>query len=61
VHITFSLTTRFASEHPQWTMVEHYMVGIATSLLFCSILVHELAHSFVALAKGTPVRSITAY
>lgn len=60
--ITFSLTARFASEHPQWTLVEHYAVGIATSLLFfSSILVHELAHSFVALAKGIPVRSITLF
>jgi Zn-dependent protease/predicted transcriptional regulator len=62
VLITFSLTARFASEHPQWTLAEHYMVGIATSLLFfASILVHELAHSFVALAKGIPVRSITLF
>ena len=60
--ITFSLTTRFASEHPHWTPVEHYAVGIATSLLFfASILIHELAHSFVALAKGIPVRAITLF
>jgi Zn-dependent protease/CBS domain-containing protein len=62
VLITVSLTARFASEHPQWTLVEHYGVGIATSLLFFgSILLHELAHSFVALAKGIPVRSITLF
>ncbi|TKB76723.1 MAG: site-2 protease family protein [Nitrospira sp.] len=60
--ITFSLTTRFASEHPHWTTVEHYAVGIVTSLLFfASILIHELAHSFVALAKGLPVRAITLF
>jgi Zn-dependent protease len=60
--ITFSLTSRFALEHPQWTMVEHYAVGILTSLLFFgSILLHELAHSFVALAKHIPVRSITLF
>jgi len=60
--ITFSLTTRFASEHPHWTTVEHYAVAIATSLLFfASILLHELAHSFVALAKGIPVRAITLF
>jgi Zn-dependent protease/CBS domain-containing protein len=60
--ITFSLTGRFASEHPRWTQAEHYAVGILTSLLFfSSILLHELAHSFVALAKGIPVRSITLF
>jgi Zn-dependent protease/CBS domain-containing protein len=60
--ITVSLTTRFASEHPHWTTVEHYAVGVATSLLFfASILIHELAHSFVALAKGIPVRAITLF
>ncbi len=60
--ITFSLTTRFASEHPHWTEVEHYAVGVVTSLLFfASILIHELAHSFVALARGIPVRAITLF
>jgi Zn-dependent protease len=60
--ITFSLTARFAAEHPHWTLFEHYGVGVATSLLFFgSILLHELAHSFVALAKGIPVRSITLF
>lgn len=60
--ITFSLTTRFASEHPHWTTAEHYTVAIATSLLFFgSIFLHELAHSFVALAKGIHVRSITLF
>ena len=57
-----SITTRFASEHPHWTTVEHYAVGIVTSLLFfVSILLHELAHSFVAVAKGSPVRSVTLF
>lgn len=60
--ITFSLTGRFVSEHPRWTQAEHYTVGILTSLLFfSSIFLHELAHSFVALAKGIPVRSITLF
>jgi len=60
--ITFSLTTRFSAEHPGWTPAEHYAVGIATSLLFfASIVLHELAHSFVALAKGIPVRTITLF
>ncbi len=62
VLITVTLTARFSSEHPHWTPAEHYAVGIATSLLFfASILFHELAHSFVALAKGIPVRAITLF
>ena len=62
VLITFSLTARFASEHPHWTTVEHYTVAMATSLLFfASILMHELAHSFVAIAKGIPVRAVTLF
>lgn len=60
--ITVSLTARFSAEHPQWTVAEHYGVGVATSLLFfASIFLHELAHSFVALAKRIPVRSITLF
>lgn len=60
--ITFSLTARFSEQHPQWTLLEHYGIGIVTSLLFfASIVVHELAHSFVALAKHIPVRSITLF
>ncbi|MDI3466940.1 MAG: hypothetical protein OJF50_005761 [Nitrospira sp.] len=59
---TVSLTRQFASEYPQWTPSEYYAVGIATSLLFfASILVHELAHSFIALVKGIPVRSVILF
>lgn len=60
--VTVSLTRQLASAYPQWTPDEHYAVGIATSLLFfVSILVHELAHSVIALAKGIPVRSVTLF
>jgi Zn-dependent protease len=62
VLITFSLTARFSAQHPEWSPLEHYSVGLATSLLFfASIILHELAHSFVALAKKIPVRSITLF
>lgn len=60
--ITFSLVARFAGQHPRWTLAEHYVMAFLTSLLFfVSILLHELAHSFVALAKGIPVRAITLF
>src|SRR6266403_1308615 len=49
VLITMSLAMQFTQEHPQWTSVEHWSVGVATSLLFfASVLFHELSHSVVA-------------
>ena len=49
VLITMSLAMQFTQEHPQWTSVQHWSVGIATSLLFfASVLFHELSHSVVA-------------
>ena len=34
VLITMSLAMQFTQEHPQWSTVQHWAVGIATSLLF---------------------------
>jgi Zn-dependent protease/CBS domain-containing protein len=40
----------------------YWIVGIiAALLLFASVLIHELAHSLVAKAKGIPVHSITLF
>jgi len=42
--------------------VEYWVLGAATTLLlFVSVLIHELAHSFVALARGLKARSITLF
>lgn len=60
--ITLSLTTQFTHLHPEWTLIEHLTVGIATSLLFfLSVLLHELGHSIVALKYNIPVKSITLF
>jgi Zn-dependent protease len=52
----------FPSLHPDWGPGLNIAVGIAASLLFfVSILLHELAHSVVAKARGLPVRRITLF
>ena len=62
VLITTQLATQFAQQHPQWTPVQHWAVGVATSLLFfASVLFHELSHSMVARAYKIRVISITLF
>src|SRR3984893_7931941 len=62
VLITMSLAMQFTQEHPQWTTLQHWSVGIATSLLFfASVLFHELSHSVVARFYKIRVISITLF
>src|SRR5246127_2888873 len=62
VLITMSLAMQFTQEHPQWTSVQHWSVGVATSLLFfASGLFHELAHSVIARMYKIRVISITLF
>lgn len=52
----------FPQSYPGWTQLAYWTTGvIASILLFVSVLLHELAHSFVAQARGLPVRSITLF
>ncbi len=52
----------FPQSYLGWTQLAYWITGvIASILLFVSVLLHELAHSFVAQARGLPVRSITLF
>jgi Zn-dependent protease len=63
VLLTWSLaTTFFQSYFPAWSPTSYWIVAaVSTVLLFVSVLVHELAHSFVAQSEGIPVRDITLF
>lgn len=52
----------FPAEVPFLGTLQYWLLGaITTLLLFVSVLIHELAHSFVARARGLNARSITLF
>jgi Zn-dependent protease/CBS domain-containing protein len=66
--IIFSLLTWslgvyvFPDWQPGLSQVEYWVLGgLAAILLFASVLIHELAHSFMARARGLDARSITLF
>ncbi|MEO7019074.1 MAG: site-2 protease family protein [Ktedonobacteraceae bacterium] len=63
VLLTFALASGyFPAAYPGHTNVTYVVLGlISTILLFVSVLLHELAHSFVARARGLPVHSIVLF
>ena len=62
VLVAWNLSVAFAGAHPDWSgWLSTGIALIAAILFFVSVLVHELAHSLVAKARGLPVRSITLF
>jgi Zn-dependent protease len=60
--ITYIIAMQFTQEHPRWSLTQHWIVGILTSLLFfASVLFHELSHSAVAQHYKIRVVSITLF
>ncbi len=63
VFLTWSLATGwFPQLYPGWSTATYWLVSaVAALLLFVSVLLHELAHSLVARARGLPVKNITLF
>src|SRR2546428_8093622 len=63
VLLTVSLATGwFPQLYPGWSTATYWVTSfIASLLLFVSVLLHELAHSFGASRRGLPVKSITLF
>src|SRR5215475_13646871 len=63
VLLTFSLAVSwFPATVPRQSTLIYWVLGfIAALLLFVSVLLHELAHSLVARARGLPVKNIVLF
>jgi Zn-dependent protease/predicted transcriptional regulator len=60
--LSSSLFTLFAGKHPEWTNLVSLLTAMVTTLVFfASIILHELGHSLVAIARGIRVQSITLF
>lgn len=60
--VTWNLATVFGQAHTGWnTLLQWGLAIVAALLFFASVLAHEMAHSLVAQAQGTPVRNITLF
>ena len=61
--VSWSLATRLLpSYYSGWSAATYWVTGVLAALmLFASVLVHELAHSLVAKARGFHVEGITLF
>ena len=59
---TFFVEGRFDRGGYDWSASERLFVAVASGLLLAvSLLVHEMAHSLVAISRGMPVKGITLF
>jgi Zn-dependent protease len=63
VLLSWSLAQGFFPQlYPGWDTITYWITGVvAALLLFGSVLLHELAHSLVAQARGLTVTNITLF
>lgn len=62
VLIAVTLASYFAGANPHWSQLAVVAAAAVTTILFfVSVVLHELAHSLVARAKGLPVHVITLF
>ncbi len=60
--VAWNLSYLFWSMHPDWSLGLRWGIALGAALLFfLSVLLHELAHSLMALQQAVPVRSITLF
>lgn len=60
--IAFSLSERFRQVNASWGSAQIWIAALLTAaLFFVTLLLHELAHSLVAQARGLKVRAITLF
>ena len=60
--IAFSLAEHFRQINPSWGPGQIWIAALVTAaLFFATLLLHELAHSLVAQARGLKVRAITLF
>jgi Zn-dependent protease/CBS domain-containing protein len=60
--IAFSLGEHFRQVNRNWSPVEVWITALFTAVLFfVTLLLHELAHSLVAQARGLKVKAITLF
>jgi len=60
--IALSLAQHFRDVTPQWSSTVVWATAVVTSMLFfAALLLHELAHSLLAKARGLRVRAITLF